>query len=437
MRGGVGSEKGVGRERRRAPIFVAVAVLAALLVGLTVFYWSTISAQARAVAVLSSVTDAPVLAPAVAGLTGEPVLKDGTVAGVPTLVARPAGEGPWPALVFGNGAVPPGSREPTVRRLAEGLARAGYVVYVPDVPGLRSGEISPETASATVSVARAVADHPDARDGRVGFVGVSVGASLTLLAARDADLRDRVSVVAAVAPYADLEDVLRLATTDTHRDGGRVLRYETPNYLRLIAARSLVSLLPSGEDREVLRRLLPRLENFYVLEDQSRDPLADLRAFLAASGEDIGPETRAVVELLINTDPERFDALYADLPARTRERVEDLSPVNGIERLAAPVEIATAPRDTYFPLAEQEELARKSPRVRLTVTPALDHALPALSLEDLPAFLKLNAWTVRSLREARTREAQSLFRASWSRSKKPSRSSSRATSAFGGLPDTP
>lgn len=356
--------------------------------------------------VLSSVMDVPVLTTAVAGVTGEPVLEDELVAGVPTLVARPAGEGPWPALVFGNGAVPTGSREPAVGRMAAGLARAGYLVYVPEVPGLRSGEISPETASATVRVARAVADHPDTLDGRVGLVGVSVGASLVLLAAQDEGLRERVSVVAAVAPYANLEDVLRLATTDTHRDGGRLLRYETPNYLRLVAARSLVSLLPPGDDRASLRLLLPRLEHFYTLEDQSRDPLGALPTFRAASGEDLDPETRAVVELLTNTDPERFDALYAALPARTREQVRRLSPANGMERLVAPVEIVTAPRDTYFPVSEQEALARTSPEVRVTVTPALDHALPTLSIEDLPAFLELNGWIVRSLREARTSEAR-------------------------------
>lgn len=408
LRGRVRLEKGVGKRRRRVPVLVAAAALLAVLTGLSVFNRDTIAAQARAAVVLSSVIEAPVLAPAVAGVTGEPVLEEVMVAGVPALVARPAGEGPWPALVFGNGAVPPGRREPAVKRMATGLARAGYLVYVPDVPGLRTGEISPKTASATVSVVRVVADHPDARDGRVGLVGVSVGASLVLLAAQDEALRERVSVVAAVAPYADLEDVLRLATTGTHRDGDRLLRYETPNYLRLIAARSLVSLLPPGEDRESLRLLLPRLEHFYTLEDQSRDPLTALPAFLVVSGDDLDPETRAVVELLTNTDPRRFDALYAALPARTRGQVENLSPANDAERLAAPVEIATAPRDTYFPVADQEDLARRSPEVRVTVTSALDHALPSPSIQDLPALLELNGWIVRSLRQARTRKDQSL-----------------------------
>ncbi|MFH4247379.1 hypothetical protein WAI89_21735, partial [Acinetobacter baumannii] len=74
--------------------------------------------------VLSAVLRPPVLWPAAAALTPEPAVSDREVAGVPTLVARPEGEGP--ALVFVNGAVPPGRHEPNVQRLARGLARAGY-----------------------------------------------------------------------------------------------------------------------------------------------------------------------------------------------------------------------------------------------------------------------------------------------------------------------
>jgi hypothetical protein len=44
-----------------------------------------------------------------------------------------------------------------VRRLAHGLARAGFLVAVPDLPGLRLGEITPATTHALVRVALAVA----------------------------------------------------------------------------------------------------------------------------------------------------------------------------------------------------------------------------------------------------------------------------------------
>jgi hypothetical protein len=59
----------------------------------------------------------------------------------------------------------------------------------------------------------------DVERGRVGFIGVSVGASLALCAAEDGSLAGRVSAVAGIAPYADLEDVSLLATTGYVRTG--------------------------------------------------------------------------------------------------------------------------------------------------------------------------------------------------------------------------
>jgi hypothetical protein len=47
-----------------------------------------------------------------------------------------------------------GRELPEVCRLVEGLARAGYLGVVPDLPGLRRGEIRPEAVHETLEVAR-------------------------------------------------------------------------------------------------------------------------------------------------------------------------------------------------------------------------------------------------------------------------------------------
>src|ERR671916_330235 len=104
-----------------------------------------------------------VLTPAVEAVTQEPVVEDTVFAGRPALVARPEGEGSWPALLFVNGTIREGRNYPPVQNLARGLARAGYLVVVPDLPGLTNDEITPQTVSSTVEVAQAVAvDRPDA-----------------------------------------------------------------------------------------------------------------------------------------------------------------------------------------------------------------------------------------------------------------------------------
>jgi pimeloyl-ACP methyl ester carboxylesterase len=396
------------------PVFLLIAVV---LVGLK---WSWVDAQARTVVVLSSVLETPVLTPTVEVVTREPRFADAFVAGNPALVAKPRGEGPWPALFFVNGVVTQGRELPEVRQLAEGLARAGHLVVVPDLPGLRQGEIRPETVHETMEVARAVSELPDARGERIGLIGVSTGATLALLAVEEEDIAGRVSVVAGVAPYADVKTVLDIATTGYYRKDGKLVRYKADAYLSGVTTQSLVSTLPPSEDRETL---LAKLEEVDRLRPEF---LTDLRG--------MGAEARSVAELLANEDPRRFDELYAGLPDGVRANLEELSPLAGDERLSVPVELISGPHDKYFPLSETYAIGRIAPRARVTVTEAFDHAELNPSFRDLPAFLRVNGFVVRSLHEARLyRRPSSRYRSS----KNPSRSSSTPTSAFGGLPVTP
>jgi pimeloyl-ACP methyl ester carboxylesterase len=373
------------------------AILLALLLAAViscVVYRSWIGAQVRTVGVLAVTGKVPVLAWTTRELTDTPRVEDGLVAGVPTTVYRPGGGDRWPALVFLNGITARGRHHPEVERLAGALARVGFLVFVPDPPGLSRGEITDRTLSATIGVVRAAADSRDATGRRVGLVGVSIGTSLGLLAAEEPSLAERITLVAGIAPYTDLENITRLATTGYAEEAGSLTRYETTSFLPLVIARSLVAALPDGRERS---RLLAKLLR---LHEGSPDPLA---LFRRPEPKEVAPSARAVVALLANRDPARFDRLYAALPQELRASILRLSPLAGAARLRAPVEIASAPHDKYFPLGETRALARAAPhsRVRLTVTSTLHHAVPNFSLSDLSDLVGFDGWAVRSMRRLR------------------------------------
>jgi pimeloyl-ACP methyl ester carboxylesterase len=375
----------VKRRKLRITAAVVVVLLGALAI-VAVIERSWTAAQLRAVVVLSRTEELPVLAWTAGVLTQEPRVDERVVGGASSTVVRPGdGEGPWPAIVFVNGATRRGRHHPTVQRLARGLARAGFVVVVPDLPGLRLGEITGTTAAATIRVARAMADSPDASNGKVAFYGVSVGATLALLAAQSPALANRVTVVGGEAPWVDLRRIVRVTTTGWY-DGER---YETDPYAKLAAGRSLAAALARGAERS---RLLRELES---IDDNDPTPLAGLDA-----AEYRGPAA-ALVKLLENRRVRRFAALYAQLPARQRAAIRSLSPLYKASRLRVPVELATAPHDKYFPPAESYALARAAPHVRVTVTSTLEHAVPELSLGDIADLGRFNAFVVRYLRLAR------------------------------------
>nr|MBA3472378.1 hypothetical protein [Rubrobacter sp.] len=196
-------------------------------------------------------------------------------------------------------------------------------------------------------------------------------------------------------PYTDIRTVLAVATTDHYRDGGEYVPYDADPFLSYVIAKSLLGALPFGEERDELRAELEEVDRL------DPDPLAGLRA---RPTEDLSPEARVVVELLANTDPERFDELYAALSPEIRAGMEELSPLAGDERITAPVELVSGARDKYFPVSESFALGRIATDHRVTVSEAIDHS--EVSFSNIPAFARLDGFVVRSLREARRAEPE-------------------------------
>jgi pimeloyl-ACP methyl ester carboxylesterase len=317
--------------------------------------WNSFRASRRTLVLLAVVLDVPLISRAVCAFTAKPRSELIEVDGVPVEVLRPRGNGPWPAWLFVNGAHPERRREPVVTRLADGLARAGFLVLVPDLPGLGEGEITVRTLEATAHVTAAAAERSDVQGGHVALIGASTGAGLALVTSGTEELAERISVVAAVAPYANLDKLVCMATTSHYEED-------------------------TGFES-------------YVVTDLHRDVVE--RSLVGAAGED----GRAAVEaLLANTDPHRFAELYAALPDGVRTLVEQLSPLRVANQVKAPVEVIVPPRDEYFPLGEAQSLAAALPNVRLTVTGTLDHTRPSLGrIADLRSFL---GFVVRGLRAA-------------------------------------
>ena len=345
------------------------------------------SAWARTFVLLAVVLDVPLLGRLVRALTPDPRVESLVVDGTPVELVLPAGRGPWPAFHFVNGAHPERRQEPIVQRVTHGLARAGYVVALPDLPGLGDGELTPTTFDAARSVTEMLAQRPEVRQGRVAIAGASAGAGISLVVAGDPRLRESISVVAAVVPFADIERIACLATTSSSRVNGSARRYEVTALMRRVVARSLVAALPSGMDRTAL------LER---LREQDPDDIDALRV-LAEPGPELGAEAQSVVALLLNEDGERFDDLFRQLPSEIVTRLRVLSPAEHAPTVQAPVEAIAPPDDPYFPLPEAHAIVGLVPQGRLTVTRVLDHTRPSLALSQIGDFARFLAWVKRCL----------------------------------------
>jgi hypothetical protein len=135
-----------------------------------------------------------------------------------------------------------------------------------------------------------------------------------------------------------------------------------------------------------------------ALDGDSTDPLAPFRGRSAGQ---LGTAGNALLALLANRDPARFDDLYAELPSDTRAAVEALSPARVASDLRARTEILSPPRDKYFQLQESLAVVHAAPHAQLTVTTLLSHATPKLTPRKLFELGRLDAFIVRSMAAAR------------------------------------
>jgi dienelactone hydrolase len=243
-----------------------------------------------------------------------------------------------PAVIVVLGVYPAPLDDPNVRRLGDGLARTGLVALFPDSPRLRAGRIAPEEVDSLVAAVDAVRRQPEVDPQRVGFLGLSVGGGLALLAAGDDRIAPQVAYVVTVGGYSDALDLLRQIGSATTLEPGRPAWQ--PSDLAIVAyRRQLIDAVPTPADRDAL-------EAAYLAADPI--PLDPSR---------LSPTGQLVQRLIEERDPATVDRLLEALPTATLERLRRLSPRERLNAIRAAVFILHDENDPYVPVGESRRLA--------------------------------------------------------------------------------
>jgi pimeloyl-ACP methyl ester carboxylesterase len=228
-----------------------------------------------------------------------------------------------PAVLV-HGFAPEGKDDPRAREAARLLARAGFDVAVPSLPGLMQGRLRPDDVRPVIETAAALV-----RDRRrpVTLIGVSVGAGPALLAAAEPRLRDSVAAVVSLGGYASATELLRYFLTGNYAWGD-------------------------------------------VRGHVAHDPEV-VRAFVAANADLLDADTRAA---LLALDPARVAGLLAAPPPRLRDVLEGLSPERVATDISARLVLIHGRGDRAVPYTEALRLAAARPaRTRVVLVGLFDH----------------------------------------------------------------
>jgi pimeloyl-ACP methyl ester carboxylesterase len=240
--------------------------------------------------------------------------------GVPgTAVDRWIGTAITPVpLVLVHGYSPEGKDDPRVRQAAALLARAGFDVAVPTIPGLTRGRLRPDDVEPVVATLTA-------RTAPTVMISVSVGAGPALLAAAEPAVRERVRVVLSLGGYASATELLRFFLTGDFRWGT-------------------------------------------IHGHVAHDP-AIVAQFVEANADLLDLPARDVL-----TDPRGAVALLEAPPPRMARVLNQLSPERVAREIGARLVLVHGTRDRAVPYTESLRLAAARPaRTRVVLVGVLDH----------------------------------------------------------------
>jgi dienelactone hydrolase len=234
-------------------------------------------------------------------------------------------------LLLGAGDLP---RSDLAVHFAQALARLGVVVLLPETSGMLAEHLTFDEVDAIRASVTVLADEADVDVERVGVIGLSASGGVSLVAAGQADLRDRLSFVNSFGSYDDARSLL----LD-------------------VASRSIVV---DGHDQ------------VWQPEARTVDVVDNALA-------DAGLDQAQRAELRAGTSRARATQILMGLPPRAAEALARISPSVYLGQIRAHVYLMHDVDDTFIPFTQSRDLVAHAPQglvQRYTEFSIFAHVIP-------------------------------------------------------------
>lgn len=258
----------------------------------------------------------------------------GTVA---TQIIAPSSAGKHSAVVLllGAGDLP---RSDVAVHFAQALARLGIVVSLPEPSGMLAEHLTFDEVDAIRVSVNQLAARSDVDQAHVGLVGLSASGGLSIVAAAQPDLRDRIRFVNSFGSYADALSLLVDVASHTMSVDGEVRDW-----------------LPEQRTIDVVTKALA----------------------------DAGVSDADRVELLSQPTRERAGTIVDNFSPTVRDRLVRISPTNYLAQLHAHLYVMHDVDDPFIPFSQSRALVANAPPgviTRYTEFAIFAHVIPEKSV---------------------------------------------------------
>jgi acetyl esterase/lipase len=270
-------------------------------------------------------------------------------------------------IVLVPGLAPDGKDDRRLVDLALALSRAHFTVLVPDMPSLAAQHVSPENIREIAdALAYLAAQRDTGQPQPYGVAAISYAVGPALLATLEPDLSGKVDFLVGIGGYYDVDAVIAYFTTGQYRESaGGPWQRGTPN--------EFGKWLFVGANVQHVEDMRDRVTLLAIAHRRQADPAADIGDLVPL----LGPEGRAIYDLLANQDPDRTGALVAGLPEGLKMDLAGLD-LKGRDLSGAPREVLLihGRDDRIIPASESAALAAalRPARAHLYLVDSLAHA---------------------------------------------------------------
>ncbi|MFN2521256.1 MAG: alpha/beta hydrolase family protein [Candidatus Limnocylindria bacterium] len=275
---------------------------------------------------------------------------------------RPGWGDSHPAVMLVNGATRAGNDDRETRRLAEALARAGYLVMLPEFAFLKDGRLERDATRAVADAFALMRALPETAGRAAGAFGFSVGGGILLAAAGTFSSLGRADYLAALGAYFDMDTYLAsVVSGEQPRGAGLEAWFEDPEVRERLPAAAVATI----GDSSGRARLLAALDA--TGRPTTHDPPPDIDPSAAAMW-------RALAAINYGDVLSRLRALPPDV----RASFDALSPRASWSHLTVPVLWLHDAGDRFEPISEAESAAAaaRPGGTELYVSHLISHAAP-------------------------------------------------------------
>ncbi|MBM4446381.1 MAG: hypothetical protein FJ023_03395 [Chloroflexi bacterium] len=250
---------------------------------------------------------------------------------------RPNDRGRHSGIILAHGAVKDGKDDPALLLAGQSLARAGYIVLVPQLDNLAKFRLHQGDIEALVISFQYISGQ-EFTSGKIGMIGICLSAPLVFLAATEPSISHDISVIGYWGGYYNINDWLGAVITGHYFDEGETKPWKPRIFLTEELPRWLIELMPESSDKSYLEEML-------------RGDSVDF------ARSDLSPTGQAMHELLTNRDPARAGDLWAELDPEIQQTLDGLSPHLRINQLQTKIAIIHTFTDDVIPWVESSKLA--------------------------------------------------------------------------------